>query len=66
MGLVKRLMLWKVIDARLATLQDLRTTWSYLDLMEAISYLNLKSDLEELIDANIERANHNSRLQGRH
>jgi hypothetical protein len=60
---MRRLILWRVVDSGLCSRDDLRRTWTYLDLMEAISYLNIKSDLEEIINADIERTINSSGLQ---
>ena len=62
-GLEQEIIIWQVIDNNLATLKELETEWSFLDLFKAVSYLNLKADLEEEDRQNdIARAADNSRL----
>ena len=41
------MLIWRVVIAKIATLTELRTTWSFRDLIDANIILNLKEQMEQ-------------------
>lgn len=48
-------LIWHLVTEKIATLEELKTTWTLGDVYKAVSYLSMKSDIDREYQNRIEK-----------